>query len=339
MGVSAVFDAASFLTYYYKLGTVFGRHQTTDNFMFTHQMFLIFCQRLAVFVSMTLSFMRSITILVPFRKIASGKVFVVCVVYGIVILILQLFGGAFSTSSRQCLATNIFILAPGNTSFFYIFYVTPFLMAGLVILASIIIATWKLHLKKNRYKNQTREARVRREMTTTIRLTGFIFLVCNIGSPAFLTILAISSNHTRLRSTLSSRMEFVWGSYILGNVMSYLEAAVTPIILTIRGSQLKRVHRENFRRVLNRISSRRELRRQEEPDRHTLQFLAASSMQLSSIYQDVVFSRVNKQVTRDNRIISSIQEMREGDRDVIKNLSVVTEEGETSQSGIQATIC
>lgn len=341
MGLSAVFDAASFLTYYYKLGTVFGQHQTTDNFMFTHQMFLIFLQRLAVFVSMTLSFMRSITILVPFRKIASGKVFAVCAVYGMVIVIVQLFGGPFHLSSKQCLATNIFILAPDNISFFYIFYVTPFLVAGLVTLASIIIATWKLHLKKNKYNNQTRETRVRREMTTTIRMTGMLFLVCNIGFPVFLTTLAITNKHNRLRSTLSSRIEFVCVAYILGNVMSYVEAAATPIILTIRGSQLKRVHRENLQRVLNRISSRRELKRQEEPDQQTLQFLAASSMQLSSIYQDVVIRRVNKQVSRDSRGNFG-KKRRCGDQDgviSIKNLSVVTEEGETSQSGIQATKC
>ena len=161
---------------------------------------------------------------------------------------LQLFGGTFDAGSRESLATNIFILAPDNISFFYIFYVMPFLIAGIVILASIIIATWKLNIK-NRYQNQKRESKVRREMTATIRLIGFIFLLCNMGFPAFLIYLSSTSTQAELKTTLSSKLEYAWAAYILGSVMSFLDAAVTPIILTVRGSQLKRVHRENLQRT------------------------------------------------------------------------------------------
>ena len=324
---------------YSSVGRVFGPPASPDYFMFSHHMALTLLQRLSVFVSMTLSFMRTLTILLPFRKIPSSKVYAACSIYGGVMATLQVFGGAVDPRSRECVATNVFILSPDNLSFFSIFYVMPFLIAGLVVLASIVIATWKLNLKKNRYSNQMRESKVRREMTATIRLVGLIFLLSNLGYPSFLIYL---TSQDTLRGALSSRPHFVWAAYFLGSVMSFFDAGVTPIVLSVRGSQLKRVHRENLQRALKRISSRRHAPAGSQPDRLTLQFLAASSMQLSSLYQEVVSASVQTNVRRNvrrtswdqGRVVNCVES-------AVKHLPILSEESETSnsQSGIQATVC
>ena len=306
--VSALLNAISFFLNYLKVGSVFGNStdanndsstdtgtdtstdgvtDAADHFTFVHHLLLLLLQRLTIFTSMTLSFMRTVTILVPFRKVARNKVYLACGMYGLVTLVLQLFG----SWSKVRVATNLYILAPDNTSFLYIFYVMPFLAASLVILASTLIASWKLTMRRSRYSNQERENRVRREMTATIRLTGFIFLLCNVGCPVFLTCLSVSS--VSLTQTLQSRPGFYLAAYILGNGTGYLDAALTPIILSVRGSQLKRVHKEIIHRALKRISTRRALSR--EPDHRTLQFLAASSMQLSSLCQEALGPGIRNQ--------------------------------------------
>lgn len=269
--------------------------------MVSHHLLLVFLQRLAAFVSMTLSFMRTITILVPFRKIPSRKVYILCFVYGASVFITEAFGASMNPQSRTFLSTNVYIFGPTNLNFIYIFYLAPFVIADIVTLASIVIATWKLNIKKRKYKyqGQERENRVRREMTATIRLVGLIFLVCNTGYPAFLVYLMKGdTGPTDLHRALSSKEEYPCIAYVLGCMLSYIEAALTPIILSARGSQLKKAHQENLQRAISRLSSRSRVTNGEKMDRMTLQFLAATSMQLSSLGQDVIQTNASQTIQK-----------------------------------------
>ena len=281
---------------------VFGPHKGTDGFMVTHHLFLCFLQRLAAFISMTLSFMRTITILVPFRKIPSKKVYTLCLAYGMIIAITTAFGVSMDSDSRTYLATNVFIFGPTNRNFIYIFYIAPFVIADLVTMASIIIATWKLNIKKRKYnyQGQERENRVRREMTATIRLVGLIFAVCNTGYPVYIIYLTRTIGPVNLSDELSSRITYPWIAYILGCVLSYVEAALTPIVLTARGSQLQKAHQQNLQRAITRLSSKSRVLNREGMDRMTLQFLAASSMQLSSLGQDIIQTNASQAIQRNS---------------------------------------
>ena len=198
---------------------------------------------------------------------------------------------------RMSVATNVYLLSPCNTNFLYIFYIVPCLLAGVVTLLCVGIATWKLNLRRCKCrKDQERGNRVRREMTATIRLVGLVYLVCNTGYPAFLIYLSSSSRAQGLldmRLALLSRPEHIWLAYILGNVLCFVDAAATPVILSFRGSQLKEAHRENLQRAISRLSRSRSCLTIPVPDgldKSTLQFLAASSMQLSSLGLETVTS-------------------------------------------------
>ena len=220
-------------------------------FMVVHLAVLMLLNRLATFCNAMMCLLRAITIIYPFRKMKAKFVAVVCLLYGATISALELVG--FLSSNSVFIGVNYLLLDGESRDYFTSFNIIPFMMGVLITVASISISSVKLNLCYHRalHKNQYNR---NREMTVTMLMVGLIFVTCKTFYLVFATYVLVDQSYQNFVSSLTRNVAFFLLAYYMCHGLTFVEAATTPIVLNLRGKQLREESRRRLVYMLRSVS-------------------------------------------------------------------------------------
>ena len=231
----------------------------TSTFLLVHTGVLNFCQRLSGFMNSLLCIVRTLEIVYPFITINIRYIIISTAVYSILVAAMLIFCVLFNTPTTAlvtCLTPVQCVHGPDNPIIFHTFYTLPYLIPCLIITLSMMITFYKLKLSPATLSIPLSSHRQNkdRQMAVTIFIIALLFLLCNLSNVAFLLSI-LDINNFSYTLAIQQHKYYLTLAYILEHLLCFIEASVTPIIIFVRGSQLRRYHKEKTLSLIKRCFS------------------------------------------------------------------------------------
>ena len=227
------------------------------------------CSRSSVFYNLVLAVSRTIMILKPFYQINIKVVIMTCIVYAVPWIFLHGFNIQESRSNYLLhMSGNGLTIGSGfaykigqmegssyPTKTFFIVSMLPDLVA-FVVPVIIVIITCAIQVISLHRSSQFPTSSNERHVTITVLLMSTLFVLCNTpycGSMVAMMIRVLAG----IRHKISEERSY-YITVISATILPVLNAALNPVIITTRSSEMRRKFVDLFQRKLRLIRVRRE---------------------------------------------------------------------------------
>ena len=227
------------------------------------------CSRCSVFYNLLLALSRTIMILKPFYQINIKVVIMTCIVYAAPWIFLHVFNIQESRSEYlKHISGNGLTIGSGfaykigqmegssyPTKTFFIVSMLPDLVA-FVVPVIIVIITCAIQVLSLHRSSQFPTSSNQRHVTITVLLMSTLFVLCNSpfsGSMVAMMIRVLAG----IRSKISEERSY-YITVISATILPVLNAALNPVIIITRSSEMRRKFIDLFQRMLRWIRVRKE---------------------------------------------------------------------------------
>ena len=223
--------------------------------------------RCSVFCNLVLAVSRTFMILKPFYQISIKKVKLACILYAVPWIVLYGFNvEQFHSAYTYDISQRGFLMGAGladrlNSHMLYnIVFILPDFVA-LIVPVIIVFITCIIQVISLHRSNQFPTSSNQRHVTITVLLMSTLFVVCNSVHSGYMAtlIISIAAGNYDLTSDLGlDDSRFYYITALSATLLPILNAALNPIIIITRSSDMRRKFSDLLQRVLRWVRVRRE---------------------------------------------------------------------------------